>query len=136
MFSFILHHDATAKSHLRLFSKAGIAAQIKEIRAGGGDDIFTFGENWGADTVEQLADGEVTLWFASGDISKWNAGSLTYADGENSVTISGVTADRVSLKFGDDGSEEYVMLSASGAFTDTTSEKIFEEKGKGVLAVL
>ena len=103
------------------------------MNGGGGSDIFAFGENWGKDTVEQLADGEVTLWFASGDISKWNADTLTYADGENSVKVSGVTADKVSLKFGNDGSEQYGTLSASGAFAENTSEKIFEEN-KGILA--
>ena len=31
------------------------------MHGGGGDDIFTFGRNWGVDTVEQLAEGSVTL---------------------------------------------------------------------------
>ena len=38
------------------------------------------------------------------------------------------------LKFGDDGSELYASLAQAGAFLDFTSERIFEESGKGVLA--
>ena len=104
------------------------------MHGGGGDDVFTFCDNWGSDTVQQRAPGTVTLWFASGDISNWNAANLTYADGENKVTVSGVTADEITLKFGDDGSEEYAQLSAIGAFDAFTSQRIFEESGKGILA--
>ncbi|MBR2509565.1 MAG: AIDA repeat-containing protein, partial [Lentisphaeria bacterium] len=43
------------------------------LHGGGGDDIFCFGENWGEDTVEQLAGGEITLWFKSGSEDNWNA---------------------------------------------------------------
>ena len=106
------------------------------MHGGGGDDVFTFCENWGTDTVEQLADGEVTLWFVSGDESKWNKDTLTYTDGENSVTVKGVTADQVTLKFGDNSSEQFAALSGMGAFLDFTSERIFEESGKGILASL
>ena len=106
------------------------------MHGGGGDDIFAFCDNWGADTVEQLSDGSVALWFASGDISKWNADALTYTDGENSVKVSGVTADKVSLKFGDDGTGQFTELTGAGAFASVTSEKIFEELGKGLLTVL
>ena len=106
------------------------------MHGGGGNDVFTFCENWGADTVEQLADGSVTLWFAHGDESKWNAGTLTYTDGANSVTVSGATLDKVTLKFGDDGSAQFSALTSAGAFLDATSERIFEESGKGILASL
>ena len=106
------------------------------MHGGGGNDVFTFGNNWGADTVVQLADGSVTLWFASGSSDKWDAASLTYADGGNSVKVSGVTADKVTLKFGDDGTEEYAALVDAGAFADASSEKIFEERNKGILASL
>ena len=104
------------------------------LHGGGGDDIFVFGGNWGNDTVKQLAAGKVTLWFQDGDDSKWNAETLTYTDGDNSVEVSGVTADDVSLKFGDDNSDQYQDLLAVGAFDDFTSEKIFEDKNKGMLA--
>ncbi len=106
------------------------------MHGGGGDDIFTFCDNWGTDTVEHLADGTVTLWFASGDESKWDASSLTYTDGENSVTVKGVTTEQITLKFGDDGSDEFVVLSGLGAFLDATSELVFEESGNGLLASL
>ena len=104
------------------------------MHGGGGGDIFTFCDNWGTDTVEQLASGSVTLWFASGDESKWDSTSMTYTDGDNSVKVTGVTS--VELKFGDDDSEQYATLAQAGAFLDFTSERIFEESGKGVLASL
>ena len=102
------------------------------LHGGGGDDIFVFGGDWGHDTVEQLADGKVTLWFDEGDATKWNASTLTYTDGDKSVKVTGV-AD-VSLKFGNDGSEEYADLLAAGAFDELTSEKVFEDRNKGMLA--
>ncbi len=106
------------------------------MHGGGGNDVFTFCDNWGTDTVEQLATGSVTLWFTSGSETNWNAETLTYTDGDNSVKVSGITADRVSLKFGDDGTDQFAMLSGRGAFFDATSERIFEETGKGILASL
>ncbi len=104
------------------------------MHGGGGNDIFAFGEDWGFDTVEQLADGEVTLLFESGNLSNRNAAALTYAGGNNSVRVTGVTADQVTLKFGDDGSGQYAALTAQGAFAEISSEKIFDEKAKGMLA--
>jgi Ca2+-binding RTX toxin-like protein len=96
------------------------------MHGGGGSDIFCFGDNWGRDSVEQLAGGSVTLWFEDGSASNWNASTLTYTDGENSVTVSGVSS--VTLKFGAD-----VSL-PDGCFADAASEKIFENKDKGMLA--
>ena len=61
---------------------------------------------------------------------------MTYADGENSVKVSGVTADRITLKFGDDDSEDFAKLSAMGAFDAFTSQRIFEADGTGLLASL
>jgi len=104
------------------------------MHGGGGNDIFTFCDNWGVDNVEQLATGSVTLWFASGSKLNWNAETLTYTDGDNSVTVSGVTS--VALKFGDDGSAQFAYLTSMGVFFDATSERIFEESGKGILASL
>ena len=97
------------------------------LHGGGGNDIFCFGDNWGIDTVEQLAGGSVTLWFKSGSESNWNASTLTYTDGANSVTVSGVS--EVVLKFGGDISEQ-----PHGVVEDTVSEKIFEDKNKGMLS--
>ena len=106
------------------------------MHGGGGDDVFTFCENWGVDNVEQLATGSVTLWFASGSLDNWDEATLTYTDGENIVKVSGVTAEKVTLKFGDDGSAQFASLTNMGAFLDATSERIFEESGKGILASL
>ena len=104
------------------------------MHGGGGDDIFTFCDNWGTDEVEQLAGGSVTLWFASGSLENWNGETLTYTDGANSVTVKGVAS--VALKFGDDKSGQFAALASSGAFAEFTSQKIFEESGKGILASL
>ncbi len=106
------------------------------LHGGGGEDIFTFCDNWGSDNVEQLSGGSVTLWFTSGSEANWNTEMLTYTDGENSVKVSGVTADKVTLKFGDDASDQFAKLSSMGAFFDATTERIFEESGKGILASL
>ena len=104
------------------------------LHGGGGDDIFCFGENWGEDTVEQLVGGKITLWFESGEMSNWNADTLTYSDGANSVKVSGVSNDNITLIFGDDGSLRYDELASAGCFDDAASEKIFEDKNKGMLA--
>ena len=40
------------------------------------------------------------------------------------------------LRFGNDGSDEFGKLSAIGAFFDATTERIFEESCKGILASL
>ena len=106
------------------------------MHGGGGSDVFTFCDNWGTDEVEQLAGGKVTLWFSSGSLDNWDEATLTYTDGDNSVKVSGVTADKVTLKFGDDGSTQFASLTSMGAFFDATTERIFEESGKGILASL
>ena len=104
------------------------------LHGGGGNDIFAFGGEWGQDEVVQLGDGQVTLWFAEGDEENWDASTLTYTNGENSVKVTGVAADAVTLKFGDDGSEQFTTLQQSGAFEEFTSQKIFEDQNKGMLA--
>lgn len=104
------------------------------LHGGGGNDIFCFGGNWGQDTVEQLADGKVTLWFDEGSLKNWDRKNLVYSDGDNSVTLKGVTADKVSLVFGN-ANEQYGELVALGAFNDFTSEKIYEDGARmGYLA--
>ena len=104
------------------------------MHGGGGNDVFTFCDNWGMDTIEQLATGTVTLWFRSGSMENWDASTLTYTDGKNSVNVSGTAADRITIKFGDDGSERYAALASAGAFLTTTSECVFEEAGRGIVA--
>ncbi len=106
------------------------------MHGGGGNDTFCFGENWGKDTVEQLANGKITLWFESGSENNWNADTLTYTDGTNSVKVSGISADKITLIFGDDASLRYDELVAAGCFDDAASEKIFEDKNKGILATM
>ena len=100
------------------------------MHGGGGDDVFTFCDNWGSDTVEQLESGKVTLWFASGDVSNWDETTLTYTDGDNSVSVKGVAAASVILKFGENSpadAERFAMLSGLGAFEEFTMRRIFEE---------
>ena len=105
------------------------------MHGGGGDDIFTFCNTWGEDTVEQLETGTVTLWFISGSMENWDPETLTYSDGAgNSVTVSGVSADRVSLKFEYAGSKLFATLVNMGAFPESLTKKIFEDTGKGLLA--
>ena len=104
------------------------------MHGGGGEDIFAFGGVWGNDTVEQLEDGKLTLWFENGSLEKWDASTLTYRDGDNSVRVSGVSAENISLKFGDDGSQQYSKLLEVGAFDEFGSERIFENKNRGMLA--
>ena len=109
------------------------------LAGGGGNDTFTFGGNWGNDVVSQAATGSVTLWFESGSLANWDEATLTYTDEENSVAVSGVTADKVTLKFGDDNSEKYDELVAAGAFLESTAEAVFETeemRTNGILASL
>ena len=107
---------------------------------GGGNDTFTFGGNWGDDVVSQAADGTVTLWFESGDISKWDEATLTYTDGENSVKVSGVEASNITLLFGSGSApERFDELASCGAFLASTSEAVFETEAArehGILASL
>jgi len=62
--------------------------------------------------------------------------STTVGDNGNLYVSSGVAADRITLKFGDDKSDEFAALSGMGAFDAFTSRNIFEESGKGALASL
>ena len=110
------------------------------MHGGGGNDVFTFCPNWGTDTVEQLDSGSVTLWFVSGSEENWDESSLTYTDGDKSVKVVGVTAEQITLRFGagttPEDETQFASLSGMGAFDDFTSERIFEEFGKGMIASL
>ena len=70
---------------------------------------------------------------AHGDYALKSIGALFYTDGDNSVTVKGVTS--VTLKFGGVGEDAamFATLSEAGAFKEFTSQKIFEEN-KGLLA--
>ena len=67
-------------------------------------------------------------------MENWDEETLTYSDGENSVTVSGVSADRVTLHFDFGGSEIFAALYVIGAFYEFYSEKIFEDADTGLLA--
>ena len=104
------------------------------MHGGGGDDIFTFGSSWGNDTVEQLDGGTVILWFETGSYANWNAETLTYIGGDNSVKVSGVSKDNIAIVFADAiGADTFTTFKNIGAFADAASEKIFEEKDSGML---
>ena len=96
------------------------------LHGGGGTDTFCFGANWGNDTVEQLANGEVILHFES-DSGSWDESTLTYSDGTNSIRVCGVVRENITLKFGG-------TSPVAGAFLDAASEKIFEDKNSGMIA--
>ena len=91
------------------------------MHGGGGADIFTFGGDYGTDSVEQLADGSVTLWFESGSEEFWDAENMTYSCDGNSVTVTGTA--NVTLKFG-----STAEAAIAGAFEDSATRQIFEEK--------
>lgn len=104
-----------------------------------GEDIFCFGKNWGCDQVFQSAPGNIVLWFAEGDASLWDEENLTYADGLDSVTVSGAGIGRIELRFGDGGgawTEEFDRLAGLGCFSGASSEKIFETSSGMTVAVL
>ena len=111
------------------------------MHGGGGNDVFTFCDNWGIDNVEQLATGSVTLWFVESKsqitASELDGNSVfTNAAGTASVTVKGFALANIVVKYGDDGSDDYAALASAGAFLDATTERIFEESGKGLLASL
>ncbi len=88
------------------------------LHGGGGDDIFVFGGDFGNDTIDQLADGSVKLYFAvAAEDVKLNG--RTYSVGTNSVTLNGNFAIEV---FYNCDTESAVK----GAFDDFASQKVFE----------
>ena len=54
------------------------------------------------------------------------------------MTVTGVTADRVTLKFGDDAIEAYADLVSLGAFLEQSTAGVFDtdDPSKRVLASL
>ena len=92
------------------------------MNGGGGDDEFTFGSDWGNDIVTQVADGTVRLWFDTGSIDNWNAETMTYQDGSNSVIVTGVSVDNIILEFGNEGgTNRYDTYRTQGAFDSAVS---------------
>ena len=90
------------------------------MHGGGGNDTFYFGGNFGNDTVEQLSGGKVTLRFDY-DSGNWNAETMTYSNGLNSVKVTGITADQVELFFG------AAPDTVDKAFADFSSEKVYDK---------
>ncbi len=103
------------------------------MHGGGGNDIFCFCGNWGSDIVEQLPEGQVTLWFADGSESHWNQDTMTYSDGTNRVKVTNITADKVTLKFGENDSIQFDTLTDLGVFKEISSDKIFEVKNENII---
>lgn len=105
------------------------------MHGGGGNDIFTFGGNWGCDTVEQLTgDGNsVTLWFGnleSDDLAVADVdGNAVFSYAGRRVTVVGWDSSDVTLVFGDGGREDYDELAGLGAFQEISSQKIFDQTG-------
>lgn len=98
------------------------------LHGGGGTDVFCFGGAWGQDTVEQLAGGDVILWFAE-EGGYWDSEGLVYADGAgNTVTVTGVDTGQVRLRYGAAAGleEEFARLTALGAFAEASSTAIFD----------
>ena len=96
------------------------------MHGGGGVDYFFFGGNWGNDTVEQLAGGHIYLVFENGSQSNWNSETMTYTDGANSVKLTGVDQDKITISCQESFTD--------GVFEDHATEKICEERNRGVLA--
>jgi len=114
------------------------------MHGGSGNDIFTFGNNWGADTIEQVA-GEgssVTLWFSEANSTKVTGKDVdgnavfTHSETGSTVTVKGWAVENVTLKFSEDDPTQYDLLVNAGCFMDESSENVFEKDGKGVLAVI
>ena len=99
----------------------------------GGNDTFVFCDNWGNDTVQQIAGGNVTLWFTKGSSANWNAATNTFTYNNNQVVVSGVANSKISLKFGNDNSEMYQRISAAGLFQDAATQKIFDQNDRGII---
>ncbi|MBQ7176313.1 MAG: hypothetical protein IJS08_02770, partial [Victivallales bacterium] len=124
------------------------------MHGGGGNDIFTFGGTWGNDTIEQLTGGTVRLWFEGVERAEISLcanaqGNAVLSCASGSVTLKGLSHDDISvafangsndlleglsLCFGDNGSGQYSALLKAGAFSNASSEKIFEDEGNGMIA--
>ena len=114
------------------------------LNGGGGNDVFTFGNDWGADVVTQLAGGSVTLWFADAEsmirVAELAGNTLfTNATGSSIVMVQGLGLADITVKYGDDGSDEFAALNAAGAFLGSTADSVFETqemRSQGILASL
>ena len=101
------------------------------MHGGGGEDIFCFGGNFGTDTIEQLADGKVIVWF--GDLKSTDV-TISYSGKDTILTASTgkITAKNLhltqgDLRFGATGFEDkFAELSAQGAFSEATSQQTWE----------
>lgn len=74
-----------------------------------------------------------------GSPDNWDETSLTYREGKNSVTVSGVNADQIELIFAyydTDSLAVFETLFFAAAFEPFSSRTIFDTKPAGYLASL
>lgn len=89
------------------------------LHGGGGRDAFFFGGDFGVDTVSQLGDGSVTLFFESENV-RWDEKEQCWSDGKNKVFISGNFNVEISFAPG----EEFAEI--PGIFEESVTANIFE----------
>jgi len=86
---------------------------------------------------EQMSLGNAPLWFMEGDFDHWNSETMTYTEGENSVTVSGVSTDRIELVFAFYDTQSYAVfdkLIQAGSFDAFSSRTVFDVEPAGYLA--
>ena len=77
----------------------------------------------------------MTLLFESGSLDNWDEESLTYIDGDNRVVVTGVSKENIEIVFADElAADDLQVYRELGVFEEFASEKIFEDKNKGILA--
>jgi len=110
------------------------------LHGGGGNDIFCFYNNkttQEANTVTQLEDGSVILWFDDKVDGEWNAETLTFSynktdENKSTVVVKGVTNDKISIRIGNHDfndtavkyAAEYAALTEENAFAASSSTTI------------
>ena len=99
-----------------------------ELIGGGGDDRFCFAGDWGSDVVSQSG-GTIELVIDGGDEQYWDAENRIYADGDNEIKVLGDC--QVTCVYGFDDA-----ITAAGVSASDSSGSIYDEDGKGFIAVL
>ncbi|MBR2720830.1 MAG: hypothetical protein IKB74_05780, partial [Lentisphaeria bacterium] len=99
-----------------------------ELIGGGGDDRFCFAGDWGSDVVSQ-SDGTIELVIDGGDDQYWNAETRIYSDGNNKIEVFGDCQVTCVYEFD-------AAITAAGVSASDSSGSIYDEDGKGFIAVL